>query len=59
MVISRDAEKTVIRLPEGMLEQLKEVAAANGRSRNSEIAMRLAESLKRDQKRLQREKEAA
>lgn len=59
MVISRDADRTVIRLPDGMLDELKAVAAANGRSRNSEIAIRLAESLKRDQKRLQREKEAA
>jgi hypothetical protein len=42
-----------------MLEQLDEAARVNGRSRNSEMVMRLAESLKRDQKRLKREKGAA
>lgn len=58
MVIGRDAEKTVVRVPNGMLGRLDEAAHANGRSRNSEIVMRLNESLKRDEKRIRREKEA-
>jgi hypothetical protein len=39
-----------------MLEQLDEAARVNRRSRNSEMVVRLAESLKRDRKRIQREK---
>lgn len=57
MVVGRDGDKTVIRVPKGMLGQLDEVARANGRSRNSEVVVRLAETLKRDIKRIQREKE--
>jgi metal-responsive CopG/Arc/MetJ family transcriptional regulator len=59
MIVGRDGDKTVIRFPKGMLGQLDEVARANGRSRNSEIVVRLEESLKRDRKRIQREKEAS
>lgn len=57
MVVGRDGEKTALRVPKGMLGQLDEAARANGRSRNSEVVVRLADSLKRDRKRLEREKE--
>ena len=59
MIVGRDGDKTLIRVPKGMLGQLDEAARANGRSRNTEMVARLADTLKRDQKRLQREKEAA
>lgn len=59
MVIGRNADRTVLRVPPGMLEQLDEAARVNGRSRNSEMVARLAESLKRDRKRIQRNKEGA
>lgn len=59
MIVGRDGEYTTVRVPQGMLEQLNEAARVNSRSRNTEIVVRLAESLKRDRKRLQREKEAA
>lgn len=42
---SRDLEKVIIRLPDGMREALKAKAAANGRSANAEIIARLAASL--------------
>lgn len=58
MVIGRNADRTVLRVPNGMLERLDEAARANGRSRNSEIVVRLADTLKRDQKRIQRKKES-
>lgn len=59
MVVGRDGEYTTVRVPKGMLAQLNEAARVNSRSRNTEIVVRLQESLKRDQKRQQREKVAA
>lgn len=57
MIVGRDGEITMVRFPKGTLSQLTEVARANGRSRNSEMVVRILESLKRDHKRVQREKE--
>lgn len=48
IVPSRGAEQFNLRLPDGMREQLKEAAAANGRSLNSEIVHRLQTTLEMD-----------
>ncbi|MDP3425511.1 MAG: Arc family DNA-binding protein [Burkholderiaceae bacterium] len=56
MIVGRDGEYTTVRVPKGMLAQLNEAARVNSRSRNTEIVVRLQESLKRDQKRIQRER---
>ncbi len=45
MIVGRDGERVVLRLPEGMGEALSHVAGTTGRSRNSEIVLRLAESI--------------
>lgn len=45
MSTSRDADKFVVRMPEGMREQIAEVARENHRSMNSEIVMRIQQSL--------------
>lgn len=45
---SRSADKFVLRLPEGMREQIAEVATANHRSMNSELVSRLKASLDED-----------
>lgn len=50
MIVGRKGEPTLIRFPKGMLNDLRAVALVNGRSRNSEILMRLEASLKADQK---------
>ena len=42
---SRTADKFVVRLPDGMREQIMEVAKENHRSMNSEIIARLKKSL--------------
>ncbi|OUL79967.1 Arc family DNA-binding protein [Paraburkholderia hospita] len=42
---SRIAEKFVVRLEAGMREELRAIAARNRRSMNSEINLRLAQSL--------------
>lgn len=41
----RDSDKFMLRLPEGMREQLKKLAAENSRSLNAEIVHRLSMSL--------------
>lgn len=46
VVPAKGGEATSVRLPKGVLRQLNIAAAYNGRSRNSEIAFRLVESLK-------------
>lgn len=43
--ITRDSDKFMLRLPDGMRERLKREAAANNRSMNSEIVARLESSL--------------
>lgn len=45
MTQSRNADKFVCRLPDGMREQLANVAAMNRRSMNSEVVYRLETSL--------------
>lgn len=42
---SRKEKPIGVRLPPGLRERLKAAAAANGRSQNSEIVVRLADSL--------------
>ncbi len=54
MIVSRDAEKTLIRFPPGMIARLTEAARKAGRSRNTEIVKRLAESLAADARRERR-----
>ncbi|TAY68441.1 Arc family DNA-binding protein [Rhizobium leguminosarum] len=44
MNTGRDSDKFMLRLPDGMREELKEKAAANGRSMNTEIITRLEDS---------------
>lgn len=41
----RGAEQVMVRLPDGMRETLKEIAADNGRSMNAEIVERLTSSM--------------
>lgn len=43
--IGRGSEQAMIRLPDGMRDELKIAAAANGRSMNAEIVERLTHSL--------------
>ncbi len=40
----------LVRFPEGLLELLSEAAERNGRSRNSEIIVRLIESLEKEER---------
>lgn len=44
MKIGRDADKFLVRLPEGLRDQIKTTADENFRSMNSEIVFRLAQS---------------
>lgn len=45
---SRDQNKFIVRMPDGMRDQLKRLAEANGRSMNAEIVARLERSLRPD-----------
>jgi predicted house-cleaning noncanonical NTP pyrophosphatase (MazG superfamily) len=45
---SRDADKFVVRLPDGMRDQINEVARTSGRSMNKEIIKRLERTLHED-----------
>lgn len=49
IVAPTKADATVIRFPKGVLKQLSQAAAQNGRSRNSEIVYRLVSTLKKKQ----------
>lgn len=49
-MIGGDAEKFLVRLPEGLRDQIKTTAAQNLRSMNSEIVYRLAQSFQPDMK---------
>lgn len=42
---NRDSDKFMLRLPDGLREAIKSKAAENGRSMNSEIVLRLKDSL--------------
>lgn len=44
--VGRGAEQVMVRLPDGMRERLKDIAAVNGRSMNAEIIERLEQSFK-------------
>jgi hypothetical protein len=43
--VSRESDKFMLRLPDGMRERIAEVAKANGRSMNAEIVARIEASL--------------
>lgn len=45
MIAKRTDKAMTIRFPPGLLERLDVAAAGNGRSRNSEVIVRLVESL--------------
>lgn len=45
MIAKRTDKATTIRFPPGVLERLEAEASHNGRSRNSEIVVRLMDSL--------------
>lgn len=45
---SRESDRFMLRLPDGMREQLKKLAADHGRSLNAEIVARLEESLAKE-----------
>lgn len=47
---SRNADKFVLRLPDGLRERYKEQAKANGRSMNSEMIKALEKGLEDDQR---------
>lgn len=47
MVVGKGGETLTIRVPKGMSAQLSAVAKQNGRSRNSEIVVRLSAFLRR------------
>lgn len=47
---SRTADKFVVRLPDGMREQIADLAKTNHRSMNSEVIIRMKESLAADDK---------
>lgn len=49
MADSRTADKFVVRMPDGLREQIQEVAGDNHRSMNGEIIHRLERSLAVDQ----------
>lgn len=49
---SRIADKFVVRLPDGMRDQIADIAASHHRSMNSEIVGRLEESIAADDPRL-------
>lgn len=46
---SRDADKFVVRLPDGFREQIADLAKASERSMNSEIIVRLKQSITQEQ----------
>jgi hypothetical protein len=43
--VGRDSDKFLLRLPDGMRQQIAQIAEANGRSMNTEIVLRLQQSL--------------
>ncbi|TBB53800.1 Arc family DNA-binding protein [Rhizobium ruizarguesonis] len=45
---SEEKDRFIVRMPDGMREELKMIAAKNGRSLNTEIVTRLAMSLEID-----------
>lgn len=45
---SREANKFIVRLPDGMRDRIAEAARANGRSMNAEIVHRLERTLSED-----------
>lgn len=57
-VIARATDQAVtVRFPPGMVDRLDAASKRSGRSRNSEIVVRLKDTLDADDKRVQRKKE--
>ena len=48
MIVQASAPKYNLRIPVDLKEEVERAASVNGRSVNTEIVMRLMESLKRD-----------
>lgn len=46
MIATANDQRTQVRLPRDLLKELSEVAKENGRSRNTEILIRLRHSVK-------------
>lgn len=53
---SREMDKFVLRLPEGLRPEIADVARANQRSMNGEIVIRIQRSLIQDQLKIEQEK---
>ena len=59
VIAKADDQPVTVRFPPGVVERLDAASKRAGRSRNSEIVVRLVDTLDADDKRIQREKEAA
>ena len=46
---SREADQFVLRMPDGLRDQVKQAADANGRSMNSELILRVEQSFSAEQ----------
>ena len=53
---SREMDKFVLRLPEGLRPEIADVARANQRSMNGEIVIRIQRSLIQDQLKIEQDK---
>lgn len=53
---SREQDKFVLRLPEGLRPEIADIARANQRSMNGEIIVRIQRSLIKDQLQVEQEK---
>lgn len=56
MLNSREQDKFVLRLPEGLRPEIADIARANQRSMNGEIIIRIRRSLIQDQLQAEQEK---
>lgn len=56
MLNSREQDKFVLRLPEGLRPEIADIARANQRSMNGEIIVRIQRSLIQDQLQVEQEK---
>lgn len=59
VIAKADDQPVTVRFPPGVVERLDAASKRAGRSRNSEIVVRLVDTLDADDKRIKREKEAA
>jgi hypothetical protein len=59
MVVGKDGKPITIRFPDGLAEELAVAASENGRSRNTEIVLRLKKSLGKAAKASKQQRSAA